>query len=280
MPFKFNDSMVNEYLTRGYLVLRGIVPPLLLSDLRVEADKARTLAHEINGPQCQRIQPVSDYAEQLNQKPFQDYCELPELADAIERLLGPDYTHGHVDIMGILVEPQNEPWNLGWHRDGVIGVPPEARDEIVRAKFAEVWHDLRHFNQVNCAIYAESCFWYVSGSHLRQHDLPGERQTTGDPSLQEDIQGMSNAEKERVNLEHCENFPGAVQIHLDPGDYVIYRNLAWHCGNYIPYQPRATIHDAVRYNGPKDWTSWEKFKKEAVERWKAREGNSANSESS
>ena len=73
-------------------------------------------------------------------------------------------THtGHVDIMGLLVEPLEHPWHIGWHRDGVVEVPPEARDEIVNAKLAEVWYDLRHFNQVNCAIYADSCTWFVPG---------------------------------------------------------------------------------------------------------------------
>ena len=87
--------------------------------------------------------------------------------------------------MGLLVEPLEHPWHIGWHRDGVVEVPPEARDETVNAKLAEVWHDLRHFNQVNCAIYADSCTWFVPGSHLRQWDLPGEAQSTGDPTATE-----------------------------------------------------------------------------------------------
>ena len=41
--FNFKDSMVNEYLSEGYLIFRGIVPPSLLSDLRREAEKARDL---------------------------------------------------------------------------------------------------------------------------------------------------------------------------------------------------------------------------------------------
>jgi hypothetical protein len=270
MAFHFCDSMVNDYLTRGYLVLRGIVPPSLLRDLRVEADKARALAHELNGPQTQRIQPLSEYGDSLNLKPFQDYTELTELRDAIEQLLGPGYTHGHVEIMGILVEPLERPWNCGWHRDGVVEVPPEAYDEIVRSKLAEVWHDLHYFNQVNCAIYAESCTWFVPGSHLRQSDMPGERQTVGDPMLKGPLEELSNTEAERFYLEHCQQFPGAVQMHLGPGDFMVYRNLAWHNGNYVTYQPRATIHDVVRYERGGGWSGWVQTKKEAVERLKAK----------
>ena len=58
MAFQFQDSMVNEYLSQGYLILRGIVPPSLLTDLRREAEKARDLAHKLNGPQTQSIQPL------------------------------------------------------------------------------------------------------------------------------------------------------------------------------------------------------------------------------
>ena len=124
MAFQFQDAMVNEYLSEGYLIFRGIVPPSLLSDLRREAEKARDLAHKLNGPQTQRIQPLSNYGDELDLKPFYDYTELPELRDAIEKLLGANYTHGHVDIMGLLVEPLEYPWHVGWHRDGVVEVPP------------------------------------------------------------------------------------------------------------------------------------------------------------
>ena len=271
MAFQFQDSMVNEYLSQGYLILQGIVPPSLLADLRREAEKARDLAHKLNGPQTQRIQPLSNYGDELDLKPFYDYTELPELRDAIEKLLGPDYTHGHVDIMGLLVEPLEHPWHLGWHRDGVVEVPPEARDETVNAKLAEVWYDLRHFNQVNCAIYADSCTWFVPGSHLRQWDMPGEEQSTKDPKLRKPAEGQSNAEAERYCLEHCRQFPGAVQVHLGPGDFMVYRNLAWHTGNYITYQPRATIHDVVRYEGGKDWTDWQLTKLDAVKRMKEKQ---------
>ena len=271
MSFQFCDSMVNEYLSQGYLILRGIVPPSLLRDLRLEAEKARELAHKLNGPQTQRIQPLSTYGDDLDLRPFYDYCELSELRDAIARLLGKDYTHGHVDIMGLLVEPLERPWNVGWHRDGVVEVPPDAYDDIVKAKLAEVWHDLRHYNQVNCAIYADSCTWVVPGSHLRQWDLPGERQTTVDRTLDGPLEGLSNVETERFYLDHCRQFPGAVQVHLGPGDFVVYRNLAWHTGNYITYQPRATIHDVVRYEGEKSWSGWKQMKREAVEQFKARQ---------
>ena len=101
--------------------------------------------------------------------------------------------------------------------------------------------------------------------------MPGEEQSTKDPKLRKPAEGQSNAEAERYCLEHCRQFPGAVQVHLGPGDFMVYRNLAWHTGNYITYQPRATIHDVVRYEGGKDWTDWQQTKLDAVKRMKEKQ---------
>ena len=47
--------------------------------------------------------------------------------------------------------------------------------------------------------------------------------------------------------------PGAVQLHLDAGDFALYRNTLWHIGNYVPYRKRATIHDGALTAEFKDW---------------------------
>jgi len=272
MSFQFCERMIHDYHHDGYVVFKSILPASLLSDLRREADKARELAWEINGRQTQRIQPIARYAEEIDQKPFQDYCELAELRDAVERLLGPGYSHGQREIMGLLIEPRERPWSCGWHRDAVVEIPERAHDALTRAALASVWHDLRDYNQINCAIYADSCTWYVPGSHLRQRDMPGEHQSAEDPELQQHALELSDAEAERFWLEHCRQMPGAVQVHLAAGDFMIYRNLAWHIGNYLPYQPRATIHDAAVYLEGSGWgPRWQQVKCDAVERMHARE---------
>ncbi|MCE9592027.1 MAG: hypothetical protein K8S99_16080 [Planctomycetes bacterium] len=274
MAFRFEERMLHEYLVNGYTVFRGAIPDSLLGELRREGDKARALAHELHGPRAQRLGSVARYPDRINQKPFQDYRELASLRDAVHKLLGPNHKHAHEANLGILVEPLDRPWTLGWHRDAVVEVPPEAYDEGLRAKLAEVWNDLRYFNQVNCALYAESCTWFVPGSHLRQHDMPGERQSVGDETFTARIEAMGCEEAERACLEHCRNFPGAQPMHLNGGDYLIYRHLGWHNGNYIPYQPRATIHDGVFYYGPGNewWATWHQGKLDAVARLNARKG--------
>ena len=272
MAFQFEDSMIDQYVTQGYVVFEQILPATLVRDLRVQADRARELAYEVNGPQTQRIQPVGRYADKIDIKPFEDYCQLPALVDAVHRLLSPQHQHGHLNLMGILLEPQDFPWTCGWHRDGPVEVPEPAYDDILQAVIAEAWYDTRHFNQVNCALYPDSCTWYVPGSHLRQWNRPGERQTHGplDPSPR--VAKLSKAEAEMELHEHGRSFPGAVQMHLNAGDYMIYRNHAWHNGIYNPNQPRATIHDSVTHDQAGDWGArWGQAKRAAVERLEQRQ---------
>ena len=54
-----------------------------------------------------------------------------------------------------------------------------------------------------------------------------------------------NEDRERACLEYCRRMPGAVCLHLDAGDFALYRNTLWHLGNYVPYGKRATLHDVV-----------------------------------
>lgn len=255
MAFRFCDSMIHQYWSQGYVVFKGVIPPSLLRDMRPEADKARAKAREVLGPQAQRLQPIVKYPETINIKPFEEYAKLPALVDAINRLLGPfvgPVGPATMSVMGILVEPSERPRHHGWHRDMVCDVPLAEQKTPDRVKWvAERWHKPWCLNQVNCAIYPDSCLWYVPGSHARMHDLPGEEQGFcyyKEKNPFDEIEG-SHPELERIFLDACLNFPGATRIHLDPGDYMVYRNSGWHTGLYNTHTPRATIHDSISY-GP------------------------------
>jgi len=255
MSFRFCESMITHYWQQGYVVFRRVLPATLVRDLRIEADKARALAHELHGPQAQRLQPIVKYADRINNKPFEEYAQLPVLCDAIQRLLGPSapggtYRHADLSVLGLLVEPVGRPRHHGWHRDWVSNYPlAEQKSPARLAEFAATWNHTTKGNQVNCAIYPDACLWYVPGSYMRYYDLPGEAQDfcycTGTNPV--DQMQASHAEIERVALEKCYAFPNAQRLHLDAGDYAVYRSYGWHTGAYSPSQPRATIHDTVKY---------------------------------
>ena len=60
-------------------------------------------------------------------------------------------------------------------------------------------------------------------------------------------------EKERLCLNYTQGMPGAVQLHLNAGDFALYRPIGWHIGNYVPYRKRATLHDALFTPVYKTW---------------------------
>ena len=259
MGFQISDKHIEEYHMLGYTVFQKILPPSLIRDLRQASDRAKAIAREQSGPQVQRLQPVVSY--DLDQQPFIDYANLPPLVDAIAKVLTPRHRHGDRDHFGILFEPADMPYCTPWHRDW--------RDNAAGLSLSmwdEVFSDINHFNQINCALYEDSSTWFVLGSHLRR-DLPAEIERFPDrPIPSVGLDGKSAEEREPLCLEYCRSMPGAVQLHLEAGDFALYRNTLWHLGNYVPYRKRATLHDSA-------WTpefeAW--YKKARTESSKRRE---------
>lgn len=246
MAFKFSDQHIDDYYRNGYTVFRAILPPTLIDDLRRATDQAREIAREKRGRQAQRLQPVSAF--DIDPKPFDDFRNLPELRDAVAKVLTPQHIYGTAEMLGVLLEPADLPYCTFWHRDW--------RDNIGGLHLAEwdaVQNDINFFNQLNCALYEDSSTWVVPGSHLRR-DMPGEAARFPQrPILGPDIEGKSPAERERLCYEYCESLPGAKQLFLNAGDFALYRNCLWHLGNYVPYRKRATLHDAVDTPEFKAW---------------------------
>jgi len=247
MPFKLSDAHIEEYHILGYTIFRNILPPSLIRNLRKVTDRARKIAREKGGSQTQRLQPVVNY--DLDQQPFIDYAELPELVNAIAGVLTPRHRHGSRNHFGVLFEPAEMPYCTHWHRDwrdNVLGLPLSMWDEV--------FNDINMFNQINCALYEDSCTWFVTGSHLRR-DLPREVKLFPDrPIAGPNLKDKTLEERERVCLEYCRRMPGSVQLHLKAGDFALYRNTLWHLGNYVPYQKRATLHDSAMTPEFAEWS--------------------------
>jgi len=245
--FQFSDKHIEDFRALGYTVFRGILPPSLIGDLRRECEKGAAQARaQMGSPQ--RFQPVSAY--QLDIRPFEDYRDLPALCDAIHRVLSPRHSHGDFDVMGVLLEPTEQPSCTQWHRDW--------RDNVKAAdldRWEADYRDENLFNQINCALYEDSCTWVVPGSHLRR-DTPEEIAVFPErPILGPNVQAKSGEERERLCLDYCEQMPGAERLLLNAGDFCLYRNTLWHLGNYIPYRKRATLHDGAMTPEFRQWTS-------------------------
>jgi hypothetical protein len=244
MPFKFSDRHIEEYYHHGYTVFRGMLPMSLVRDLRVASDAASLIAREKSGGQVQRLQPVAQYADRMDLAPFRAYNELPELTDALQRVLTPRHTLAGVDRVGIFFEPAEQPWCTAWHRDITEtskGVDPE--------EFRAIWADDTFFTQSNCALYTDTSTWYVPASDGRP-DVSGEKEAA---AAMPRLDGLSSEDRERACIDYARSMPGAVQFTLEAGDFALYRPNGWHIGTYTPYRKRATLHDGAWTQKTRDW---------------------------
>lgn len=235
--FTLTERHADEYHTLGYTVFESIVPPPLISGLRQACEELRCEARRQAGPQAQRLTKIIGTG--VDAGPFKAYSELPDVRMALEALLGPgtrhgthmfwteeqtDYHAGH----GVLIEPAERPYCTNWHRDWRDNVHGLSLDE-----WDKVCTNRRLFNQINLALYQDSCLWVVPGSHLRR-DTPAEAALFPDRPIPrhptqasvEEVPGSVRpaAEVEAEALAYARSMPGATQLHLNAGDLCVYRS--------------------------------------------------------
>jgi hypothetical protein len=235
-----------ELARSGYAVFRALVPVPLLAELRRATDRARELARFQHGPQAQRLQPVARF--NLSLAPFEAFRDLPGLREAISSVLSPEHTYGDLELLGVLLEPAEQPWCTRWHRDWRDNAP-----YLDVSEWEAVFSDPRFFYQLNCPLYDDHSLWVVPGSHTRP-DIPEERERFPTrPVETPDLAGLSPEAAEARCREYLRSMPGATQVHLDAGDVCLYRNTLWHAGGYVPYVKRATLHDYIDTPAYREW---------------------------
>jgi ectoine hydroxylase-related dioxygenase (phytanoyl-CoA dioxygenase family) len=229
--FVFSESHITNYLFQGYTIFRGMLPASLIRDLRLVIERAREKDRD---KMAYAIQPIEHYVDDL--RPFQDYLELPALRDAVSKVLTPRHQIANLqNTCGLFVEPATARARE-WHRDWRGEFPG-----IESSQWKAICNDIKFFNQYNCALYQDSCTWIVPGSHLAPN-LPTAIDAVPFP---QDPESLCEEGRELMCLGYCRAMPGAVQVHLDPGDFLMYRNTTWHTGNYVPYRKRATLFDML-----------------------------------
>jgi hypothetical protein len=243
MAFRFSDQHVEEYARDGGTIFRQILPTSLISDLRRESAKGVAHVRAEGNRQQQRFDPTT--IPGVDPQPFTDYQELPDLVDAISRLLTPEH---RIEAPSVLIQPDENPWSTYWHRDWRDNIPG-----LDIPAWEKIQTDVDFFNQINCALYEDGCTWVVPGSHARK-DTPAEIDLFATrPIPQPDLTDTTPEEAERIGLEYCQSMPGAVRMNLDAGDLAIYRSIQWHIGNYVPYRTRATLHGQVMTARYQEW---------------------------
>jgi len=265
MAYRVSEIDICNYYRDGYIVFRQILPTSLIVDLRRECDKGRDAVRKQAGQQAQRFQPITKYADLLDTRPFQDYAQLPALRDAFDQVMSPRHAYGKLDVMGVLLEPAEQPWCTNWHRDMT-----HATSRLPVEEFQNLMLDWETASQINCPLYDDDCTWFVPGSHLRAMNLPGEEAAAVCPPGVgwTDKADEDPVERERQCFNYAAGMPNAVQLKLNAGDLALYRALGWHIGNYVPYKKRATLHDVVMTSQFEKW--WREWIKGGSPRWTRR----------
>lgn len=258
MVFRFSDRHAEEFERDGATVFRQILPTALIADLRRACATAVAHVRAEGNAQLQRLNPAT--VPGLDQKPFDDFRELPELVDAITRVLSAAH---RIEAPAVLIQPDEMPWSTYWHRDWRDNVPG-----IDMAEWERVQTHRDYFNQYNCALYEDGSTWMVPGSHARPDTQAEIDRFPTRPIPQPDLTGLTSEEAERAGLDYCRSMPGAVRLNLDAGDFALYRSIQWHIGNYVPYRKRATLHAQLMTPAYQEW--WDASPIEAVRRAKAK----------
>ena len=238
------EEHLMEYKKNGYTVFKEIVPLSLISDLRKETDKAREIARKLKGPQTQRLQPISDYANEINLKSFDDYFNLPEINQLIQKMFTPEFHYKETNRIGVLLEPTDLPYCTFWHRDWRDHMDVEIFDELFKKEWERDIADIGFAAQVNCPLYEDSCTWFVPGSSTRQVSFK-EEENVRDNFKNLNLGNLNYEEREAKCRRYAESMPKAIQFLLKPGDFAMYQACGWHLGNYVPYKKRATLHHGV-----------------------------------
>ena len=259
------DKKREQLLSDGYVILRQVVPPELLSGLRrdIEAVVERQRA---NDPEWKTAsQPrasIVDYVDADTIGAFAFVLHENTYGVSVELL---DRPKEAVSATGAFVicnpestpgEPQRPGQSWGtdprnWHRD----VRPD-RDAPLGALLRDQQANGPAYVQWNIAFYEDHVFYVVPGSHRRL--------TTQTEA--------SHLRRERGTLTPV---PESCCIELGPGDGAVYNNVILHWGSrYVAEEKRRSIHLGYRSFGRifpcqecyLPWGFWNRFAESTPQR--------------
>lgn len=213
------ESERARFARDGFLVIRGLIPPERLAELRQAYERAaerHQAAHAQEwetSPQPRVHLHEPGIVAPDNAAAIAFWCEEPVLALAQALLACPDPA---VTQMALLCHPRRDHGPAGWHRDvhphdmAPLGV---LQDDLIE--------NGPRYVQWNIPLYEDAVLWVVPGSHRR----------------------LNTAEENQALAENpCAPLPGGVPVPLAAGDGVVYVNFLLHWGSDYAARLRRTLH--------------------------------------
>ena len=233
MGFKVDPQ---QFLDDGYLVLRGVIPPGQLGELRasfdvlVERQKAlwareRRPGDPPGGVWETHKQPRLKYDTVVDESTANtvEFCMGEDTLGVSRQLIrGSDV--GFHELL-LLCNPVRDHGPDKWHRD-----TSPAADAPLQGLATDLMANGPGYVQWNVPLYDDDVLWVIPGSHRRDNTEEEERQWVED---------------NRAPL------PGAIPVELKAGDAVVYTNFILHWpSNYSSKLRRTIIFAHQSFLGP------------------------------
>ena len=224
---------LQKFRRDGYLVLRNVVPPeqldeiRLLTELMVDREKARSAAQRQAG-----APPGGAWYQNAQPRLGMDSIDA-QTAGVIDFCLGPTtYGVSHqlmqapttaLTAFGALCSGLIDYGYTDWHRDA-----SSAEQAPLSGMQLDLMENAPGYVQWNIALYEDDVFWILPGSHK---------------------QPTTEAQRRQLLLDPRSVLEGGLAVELGPGDGIVYPNLMMHWGSTYTSRLRRTIHLGYRSFG-------------------------------
>ena len=242
-------ALLDRYLEVGFLRLEKVFDD---GEVASAVEMVRHLPDWIRQRSAdrniQRVQPLQNCPAMGNPEWIRAFYDNAVLDRTLAALFGhcidpPPRMSRDRQITALLIEPLDNWWSTGLHRDYRDFV-----DGLDIAYWKAKALDPRLFNQINIPLFPDASLWFIPGSHHRDdfkaeaHMVASRSRYAGCRTAPPDAAEQDARRRELVDgLRRC----GAVRLEAEPGDFIIYRSNMLHCGVYEPGKRRLTLHDAV-----------------------------------
>ena len=255
----------DQFLEEGYVILRGVIPPQQLADLRrayeLLVERQKEIWARERGPDDPpggvwetNAQPRLNLGALANQIDAQTIGAveiwLHENTQGVSsRLLGvEDAAVTEMMLMCNPVHDHETADHRGWHRDFY---PPHTAP--LQGYADDILENGPRYVQWNLPLYDDNVLWVVPGSHVRLN---------------------TPEENAALNKDERTILPGAIQTYLAAGDGVAYILPLMHWGSRYNAKMRRTIHGGFsEYTTHKDLPYLEHLSpasQESFQRWNRR----------
>lgn len=227
-----------QFLKDGYLILREVVPPAMLDQLRASyetlVDRKRKFWSDERGPedppggvwQTARQPRLVHFQELIdaNTADTVEFCLHENTMGACKQLMGVDVAANSGMFM-MCSPPDKDFGPATWHRD----IHPIDQAPL-RGLQMDLLENRPGYLQWNIPLYDDDVLWVVPGSHRRGNTEEENAQLTEDSSVP---------------------LPNSIPVELKAGDGVVYTNTILHWGSNYSTKLRRTVHLGYRsYGGP------------------------------